>query len=105
MTSRAQVLALVDRGHSYEEIGARLGIAPGLAYLLATGMPADGSDAPSAGLQERRGLLASSQHLADPQPADNPTGRSTVHDWVRRRATTDAQMRSAYLARRQEQED
>ena len=37
-------LTLVEEGHSYEEAGVRLGVPPGLAYLTATGVPADSSD-------------------------------------------------------------
>lgn len=103
MTMREQVLGLVETVHGYEEIGARLGIAPGLAYLVATGLSADGSDAPSSDPGQRTGFVASSQHLANPRLAQNPTSRDRVHAWVRRRVAADAQMRAASDARRQGQ--
>lgn len=90
---------MVESGLSYEEIGRRLGIAPGLAYLIATGMPADGSDAPSAHAHERTSFLGSSQHLANPQPAENTTARDTVRRWVHQRVEADAAMREAAARR------
>ncbi len=45
MTTRAQVLELMETGTTYEEEGSRLGIPPGQVYLVATGIPADGGDA------------------------------------------------------------
>src|ERR1700758_749970 len=47
--TRQAALTLVEEGHSYEEAGLRLGVPPGLAYLTATGVPADSSDGLSAG--------------------------------------------------------
>lgn len=44
MATRAQVQRLLEEGYDYRTAAARLGIAPGEAYLLATGRPADGSD-------------------------------------------------------------
>ena len=96
---RAEVLALLDGGASYDEVGERLGVHPGLAYLIATGLPADGSDAPSADARERPGVLSTSQHLSNPAPVHNPTAKSSVHDWVRRRAAADEQMQRAAAAR------
>ena len=43
--TRRDVLTLVETGMAYEDVGRRLGIHPGLAYMIATGLPADGSDA------------------------------------------------------------
>ena len=45
--TRQQVRALLDQGLDYREVARRLGISPGLAYLIATGLPADGGDAPA----------------------------------------------------------
>jgi hypothetical protein len=96
---RERVLALVRDGVSYEEIGQRLGIRPGLAYLVATGLSADGSDAPSAQAHERPGFLGTSQRLANPQPAENPTSKESVITWIKRRVAADRQMQEAAAAR------
>lgn len=104
MANRAQVLGLLDSGCGYEEIGARLGVAPGLAYLIATGLSADGSDAPSPHPEQRPGFLSTSQHLANPGLAENPTSRAVVHNWIQRRVAADPQMRAAFEARQQKDE-
>ncbi|MGN6132430.1 MAG: hemerythrin domain-containing protein [Nocardioidaceae bacterium] len=96
---RERVQALVREGVGYEEIGRRLGIRPGLAYLVATGLSADGSDAPSAQAHERPGFLGSSQHLANPQPAENPPAKDSVITWIKRRVAADRQMQEAAAAR------
>jgi len=87
MSSREQVLALLDEGHSYETAGRLLNIPPGQAYLIATGRPADGSDNPHP--EEERGkpvLPGSTQHLVNP-PAINPTRDPKIVAWVKDRAT------------------
>ncbi len=94
------MLALLDAGLSYDDIGERLQVQPGLAYLVATGMPADGSDAPSASADAREGVLPTSQHLSNPEPAENPTGKESVREWLRRRATADEAMQLAAARRR-----
>lgn len=96
---RERVQALVREGVGYEEIGRRLGIRPGLAYLVATGLSADGSDAPSAQAHERPGFLGSSQHLANPQPAENPPAKDSVITWIKRRVAADRQMQEAAAVR------
>ena len=86
MPTRARVLELLEAGHSYERIGRALKIAPGLAFMIATGLPADGSDAPHP--DELRGkpvLPGGSQILVNP-PAVNPTRDETVIAWARARA-------------------
>jgi hypothetical protein len=72
VATRAQVRELIDSGHDYESAGRRLGIPPGLAYMIATGHPADDATAPA-------------QNLFEP-PAHNPTRNQTVIDWVKARA-------------------
>jgi hypothetical protein len=79
---RARVRTMLQAGLDYGEIGRRLDISPGLAYLIATGRPADGSDTPSA----------------------NPTGSDEVRAWIKRRVLDDEQMRRAGAAQ-DEQED
>ncbi|MDX6243785.1 MAG: hypothetical protein QOE76_1508 [Frankiales bacterium] len=89
MVTRAQVLGLVDGGASYEEAGARLGIPAGQAYLVATGLPADGSMALAPEERGRPGTLPeSTQRLSNP-PHVNPTVKPEVLAWIRQRAARD----------------
>jgi hypothetical protein len=86
MVTRAHVLELLDRGHSYETAARTLKISPGLVFMIATGLPADGSDAPPPEeLAAKRVLLTSTQHLVNPA-AFNPAGKESVIAWVRERA-------------------
>jgi hypothetical protein len=73
--TRAQVKELVDSGLTYEMAARELGIRPGLAYMIATGRPADDDSAPA-------------QDLFEP-PAVNPTRNQRVLDWVKERAARD----------------
>ena len=75
MATHAQVKELLDSGLDYEMAGRRLGIRPGLAYMIATGRPADDDSAPA-------------QNLFEP-PVHNPTRNPTVIDWVKKRAARD----------------
>jgi hypothetical protein len=89
VVTRAQVLQLVENGRSYEQAGAELGIPPGKAYLVATGLPADGS--PALGEEDfaKPGAIrGSTQALANP-PHHNPTVKPEVLAWVRARAARD----------------
>lgn len=99
MPSAASVRSLLDAGLDYDAVGKRLGITPGLAYLLATGLSADGSDAPDPRAHERPGFLATSQHLANPQPVENPTSKESVLAWIRGRVEADEPMRRAAAER------
>lgn len=95
MPSREQVLRLLRSGLDYPAVGERLGVPPGQAYLVATGLPADGSDAMTAAEARRPGWLPeSTQHLANP-PAENPTSKEVVAYWMKARALADAEMRTA----------
>jgi hypothetical protein len=86
MPTRQQVRALLDEGHSYETAGRQLKIPPGQAFMIATGLPADGSDAPRPDeLKDRPVLPSSSQHLVNP-PAFNPNHKDWVVAWVKERA-------------------
>jgi hypothetical protein len=97
--TREQVRKLLGERPDYEQAGRQLGIPPGQAYLIATGVPADGSDAlPDQWLAQRAGLLPSSQHLANP-PHENPTAKESVRAWLRARAAADGQMREAIRRR------
>jgi hypothetical protein len=77
--TRAQVTKLLDGGHDYESVARELGIPPGLAYMIATGRPADDDTAPA-------------QDLFEP-PAHNPTRNDTALAWVKARA--DRELRPA----------
>lgn len=85
MPTREQVRALLDAGLDYTATADRLGIPAGLAYLIATGHPADGGDTVPPG---------GSQDLANP-PHENPTSKESVAEWLKRRATGDTPMRTA----------
>ncbi|HEY6524704.1 MAG TPA: hypothetical protein VIY10_13085 [Solirubrobacteraceae bacterium] len=86
MPTRAQVRELLDAGHSYQTVGRVLHIPPGQAFMIATGVPADGSDAlhPDE-LRDKPDLPASSQDLVNPAPV-SPTRDETVVAWVAARA-------------------
>lgn len=89
MVSKQQVLHLVDLGHGYPEIGRMLGIPPGQAYLVATGIAADGGDTVTGRQRERPGMLPShSQRLVNPREV-NPPYSERVHEWIRVRAQRD----------------
>ncbi|MFJ8360910.1 hemerythrin domain-containing protein [Streptomyces sp. NPDC093984] len=95
MPTRSQVLDLLSDGLDYEEAGRRLGIPAGQAFLIATGLPADGGDTLTTAEQHRPGMPGeSTQHLSSP-PSENPTGKDAVHQWVKHRAAADRQMRRA----------
>ena len=86
MPSKEQVTELLDQGHTYATAARELRISAGLAFMVATGLPADGSGIPSPEeLAEKRVLAGSSQHLSNP-PVFNPTRNAAVIDWVRARA-------------------
>src|SRR3954452_3187456 len=100
--SEEQVNELIAEGLDYPEIGRRLGVPAGQAYLIATGTPADGghsTDEP----QDRPGTLSSAQHLANPAH-ENPTAKQVVQDWIAGRVSADAQMRSAGAARKAQEQ-
>ena len=89
MVTRAQVLDLVHRGRSYFQAGDELGIPAGKAYLVATGLPADGSPALTDEDFARPGAIkGSTQALANP-PHHNPTVKPEVLEWIKARAARD----------------
>lgn len=98
MPTREQVRKLLDDGLDYPAAARRLGIPAGQAYMIATGVPADGGDTISGPAAERRGGLAASQHLANP-PHENPTGQQSVRSWMAARVAADGQMQTAHQAR------
>ncbi|MFH9981065.1 hemerythrin domain-containing protein [Streptomyces sp. NPDC017179] len=91
MPSRGQVQRLLAYGLDYEEAGHRLGVPAGQAFLIATGLPADGGDTLTTAERHRAGMpQESTQRLADP-----PAGKDGTRRWLRRRAVTDRGMRQA----------
>lgn len=89
MATSDQVRALLDAGRSYETVARELSISPGLAYMLATGVPADFSDDLHAGERDGRSELAdSAQGLVNPHQ-HNPQRNPVVIDWIRRRAASE----------------
>src|SRR5205823_4236562 len=69
MPTRDQLVAALRSGRSYEQAGEDFGIPPGQAYMIVTGLPADGSDVLGPELLERKKeflLDGGSQHLANP---------------------------------------
>ena len=103
MPSREQVRQLLDGGLDYEAAGQRLGIPPGQAYMIATGVPADGGDSVTEEEAHRPGFLPASQGLANP-PHENPAARESVRAWLKARAAADEQMRTAMRTRTREKE-
>ncbi len=84
MATRDEVRGLLDEGYSYRSAAQRLGIAPGEAYLIATGRPADGSDGRWFSGPPDDGE-PSPQRLVGPPPV-NPTRSPVVERWIRERA-------------------
>lgn len=98
MPTRESILNLVRSGLSYPQIGERLGVTPGLAYLVATGLPADGGDAPGPESEKRPGALpTSTQHLSNPK-AIVPQRDEETEAWIRERALADPALRAAWAA-------
>jgi hemerythrin superfamily protein len=96
--TREQVRGLLDSGLDYEAAGRELGIPPGQAYLIATGVPSDGSDTITDEQAQCPGFLLTSQRLANP-PHDNPATKDSVAEWLRARVARDEQMRTALRQR------
>lgn len=95
MATKDDVRDLALRGMSYEEIGLAMGLSPGLAYMIATGVPADGSGALSPEDRSRPGLVpGSTQHLSNP-PTAVPGASGAVCAWMVATASEDAQMVAA----------
>ncbi len=90
MASREGVRALLRQGLDYESAAAALGIGAGVAYMVATGLPADRSDHLG---EEREGAReGSTQLLAEQPPGPEVDNRETLA-WLRRRAQADPGMR------------
>lgn len=100
MPTQDQIRALIgaaEDNDAYEVAGRALGISPGLAYLVATGLPADGGGGSTPEGRERAGIVrGSTQQLAhQARVVAQPDSDPEVHEWIRRRAHGDAPMREA----------
>jgi hypothetical protein len=84
--TREQVRAAVSAKRSWDGAARLLGMTPGLAFMVATGIPADGSGVPE--LADRVGggpALSSPQILVNPR-GHNPLRNELIEAWVRARA-------------------
>jgi hypothetical protein len=85
--TREQMRARVTDERSWEVASRGLGVRPGLGFMIATGIPADGS-----GVPDLAGRLAGGPALASPQELVNPRGHNPLRNerveaWVQGRAT------------------
>lgn len=84
--TREQVQELVSSERSWEVTAQQLGVKPGLAFMVGTGIPADGS-----GVPDLEGRLAGGPALSSPQELVNPRGHNPLRNelveaWVHGRA-------------------
>ncbi len=93
MPTKPEVLSALRSTGDYVQAAKLLGIPPGQAHLIATGVPADGSPPLDPSHQGREGLLSSPQHLVNPAQ-HNPLRKDHVLKWVRDRAHRDLKPRS-----------
>lgn len=99
MPTKTEVLSLLRSLGSYEEVGRVLRIPAGQAYLVATGMPADGSGtAPGEELAPPGLQLGSTQELANPPLVDSSKASQALA-FLRRRALEDTALREAAALR------
>ncbi|HET9074433.1 MAG TPA: hypothetical protein VFN48_07625 [Solirubrobacteraceae bacterium] len=82
---REHVLAALQKDSDWTAAGQQLQIPPGLAFMIATGVPADGSGVPEVPHVDNAPELASPQSLVNAR-GHNPRSNATVDAWVRRRA-------------------
>ncbi|MGH9087561.1 MAG: hemerythrin domain-containing protein, partial [Acidimicrobiales bacterium] len=101
MPTREQALSGFRAHGDYEAVGRQLGIPAGQAFMVATGLPADGGSTYAPDELQRPGMIGqSNQFLVYPGSSpENPTSKPLVHEWIKRRTTADEQMRAAAAAR------
>jgi hypothetical protein len=86
VATREQVLELLDSGHAVESVGRKLGIPAGQVFMIANGVPADGSDSRYAdAVAHGEGDTDSPQSFVNP-PVGAPNPEGMIADWVRKRA-------------------
>jgi hypothetical protein len=84
--TRAQVIAELNDGHDWSSAADELELPAGLAFMIGTGIPADGSGVPelpevALGVENP----SSPQSLVNP-PRHNPVRNERVDTWMRQRA-------------------
>lgn len=101
MPTKDQVLAFVRERKDYRLAARELGIPPGQAYLLATGMPADGSDSYTATELERPGVVSGSTQVLVHEPAEvvDPESHKEVRAWIKARVRADVPMQEQARSR------
>lgn len=101
MPTREQALLSYQQHGDYQAAGKQLGIPAGQAYLVATGLPADGGDTFPPEHTGQPGVLAESTQalIYGGQQVRNPTTKPDVHDWIKQRAAADGPMQAAEQAR------
>jgi hemerythrin-like domain-containing protein len=102
MPTREQVLsALATTDHNYEAAARLVGVPPGQAYMIATGLPADGGDTFPPFALDRPGVLSgSTQHLVyEDQEVENATTKPHVHEWLKHKALMDPPLQKAGRSR------
>jgi hemerythrin-like domain-containing protein len=99
--TREQVLEAIGAERDYHSAARRLGIPAGQAYMIATGLPADGGDTFPPSELRRPGIIdASTQGLVYAQAApENPTTKPHVLEWIKGMAQVDGQMAEAARGR------
>ncbi len=97
MPTKEQVLSSLAASSDYGAAGRACGIPAGQAYLIATGLPADGSGGVPPDELDLPGVLAgSTQHLVYSSAwVENPTSKAETHAWVKERAAIDLPMQRA----------
>lgn len=86
MATREQILELLDSGHAVESVGRKLGIPAGQVFMIANGVPADGSDSRYGDAAAHgEGDTDSPQSFVNP-PVGAPNPEGMIAEWVRQRA-------------------
>jgi hypothetical protein len=84
--TRAQVVAELDAGNDWQTAARTLGIPTGLAFMIATGIPADGSGVPALPtVSAAVDAPSSPQQFVNPR-THNPLSNDHVDAWMRARA-------------------
>ena len=101
MPTRDQALRSYQQLGDYQAAGKQLGVPAGQAYLVATGLPADGGDTFPPEHSDQPGVLTGSTQalVYAGQQVRNPTTKPGVRDWIKQRAAADAPMQAAAQAR------
>ena len=87
--TREQVHQALASERSWDVAAKSLGVKPGLAFMVGTGIPADGSGVPElSGRLSGGPVLSSPQQLVNPR-GHNPLRNELVEAWVRGRAARD----------------